>query len=423
MPIAEDPEPHPTSDSPNGSGADDPFDRLVLDDEFVKAATIKERSGRSRVLAARWKRQPPPESQPWRPPTELRRRRFGRKRKTVSPWGVERRRSRDWQTPLFVVLAGALVVAGLNVDRLHGWYTSNVADGPTEAPETAVPTAAPPTLAPDTPTADHPWAGSPAAVWPSGADAIVLPQAQAVGVFDQDEVAAQLKTVKDFLVAANLDPKTLAGGTPQAALDLLGGKSREEAEDGLAHPGGTSDPSDWASRFNPRTAIPAGDVVKLQGRTSFEADGKDGMVVHTDYTFVYAVLPGPDAGKLTPSPSQDPAPSGLAAGATPGAEPAVWTGAVSGSTEVTREIVRRVIDFRFYDPAKYDVEPGKLNFSHTNSYFGNSLCGVHDGWLEPDFPVVTSDGTEPRDGGTMDPYNRSKPLPDGTGKCGTVTRT
>lgn len=375
------------------------------------------------MLAARWKRQPPPEPQPWRPPTEVRQRRFGRKTKTASPWGVERRGSRNWQTPLFVVLAAALVLAGLNVDRLHAWYASNLADGSIQAPETAAPTAAPPTLPPDTPTVDHPWAGSPAAAWPSGADAIVLPQAQAVGVFGQDEVAAQLKTVKDFLVAANLDPKTVAGQTPQTALDLMGRKSREKAENALAHPGGTSDPRTWFSRFNPRTAIPVGDAVKVQGRMGFGSDGEDGMVVHTDYTFVYAVLPGPDAGKVTPSPSQDPAPSGPAGGTTAGTEPAIWTGTVTGSTEVTREIVRREIDFRFYDPAKYDVEPGKLNFSHINTDFGNNLCRVHDGWLEPQFPIASSDNAEPRDGSTMDPYDRSKPLPEGTGRCGTTTRT
>ncbi|NGN65557.1 hypothetical protein G5C51_16835 [Streptomyces sp. A7024] len=42
-------------------------DNPVLDDEFIQAATVTEPSARSRMLAARWRRQGrAPEPQPWR---------------------------------------------------------------------------------------------------------------------------------------------------------------------------------------------------------------------------------------------------------------------------------------------------------------------------------------------------------------------
>lgn len=44
MPRAEDP------------ACDDPFSGLVLDEEFVRQATVREPSGRRRIRAARWRR-------------------------------------------------------------------------------------------------------------------------------------------------------------------------------------------------------------------------------------------------------------------------------------------------------------------------------------------------------------------------------
>ncbi|GAA2231496.1 MULTISPECIES: SCO2583/SCO2584 N-terminal domain-containing protein [Kitasatospora] len=54
MPTAEDPQPRP-GDQPQR----DPFENLVLDEEFIRAATVQEQSGRARMLAAKWKREPP----------------------------------------------------------------------------------------------------------------------------------------------------------------------------------------------------------------------------------------------------------------------------------------------------------------------------------------------------------------------------
>ncbi|MFE0461048.1 hypothetical protein ACFW1A_17550 [Kitasatospora sp. NPDC058965] len=419
MPIAEDPDPRPSEQQP------DPFDGLVLDEEFIQGASVKEQSGRARMLAARWKRQPPEPEQAWRPPTEIRRRWYQRKAHRVDPWGnpVKRRGRGNWPTALFVVLTVAVVAAALNVQGLHSWYTSHFGGGDgsgpvqaappqpvvTQAPETAKPTAAPPTEAPQTPTVANPWAGSPAESWPAGADAIVLPEAKATGVFGRDEVAKQLQQAKDFLVAADLDPATLAGGTPQHALDLLERQSRSDVQDELAHPSREHNPDGLFSRFNPRTAVPAVTDVKLQGELTLGSDGKNGVLIHADYTFVYAVVPGPDHYR----PSASGAPSAQSV-ALRGLDPTAL---------VTREIVRRQVDFRFYDPAHYAVQRGKLSLQSWKADKGNNYCGADDGWLEPYFGTADAPGTDtPDPSTTMDPYDRSKDLPD-DGKCGTVSRT
>ncbi|WP_146258960.1 hypothetical protein [Streptomyces tateyamensis] len=420
MPIAEDPEPRPAEQP-------DPFKDLVLDEEFIQGATVKEQSGRARMLAAKWKRQPPEPEAAWRPPTEIRRRWYQRKARRVDPWGnpVKRRRGQGTvRTVAFVLLTVLVVAAALNVNGLHDWYESHYgSDGSpaaqaapasprpvvTQAPESAKPTAAPSTEAPQTPTAARPWAGSPADTWPTGADAIVLPDAKATGVFGKDQVAKQLQQAKDFLVAANLDPATLAGGTPQQALDLLERQSRSDVQNELAHPSREHNPDGLFSRFNPRTAVPAVTDVKLQGELTFEGDGKNGVLIHADYTFVYAVVPGPD--QYRPSPS-----------GAPGAQSVALLG-LDPNAVVTREIVRRQVDFRFYDPAHYDVQRGKLALQSWKVDKGNNYCGADDGWLEPYFATTSAPGTEtPDPSHTVDPYDRSKDLPD-DGKCGTVSRT
>ncbi|GAA1221573.1 hypothetical protein GCM10009665_09730 [Kitasatospora nipponensis] len=428
MPIAEDPEPKPSTEEP------DPFADLVLDEDFIRGATVKEQSGRARMLTARWKRRPPQETA-WRPPTEIRRRRFGRRAKAVDPWGNRRSRSRNWQTPLYVLLAVAVAAAALNVNGLHAWYGSHFGAGSqddgvpapvaapagprpapsTQAPESAAPTAAPTTQAPQTPTVAQPWLGSPAESYPSGADAIEVPPAQATGVFDQDQVAAQLQLVKQYLVTANLDPAVVSGGATRQVLDLLDSQERAELGSALAHPDPQHDPTTWMSRFNARTAVLAVPEIKLQGRITFEGDGKHGVLVHTDYSFVYALVPGPDR--------YQPVPQGSATPRSTTNPQSVALFQPGATTEVTREIVRRVQDFRFYDPQHYDVDPGKIVFAEGRNDMAGNYCEMGDGWLQPAFPDNDLPDRSPGTGPTTDPYDRSKPLPDGGGGCGHVSRT
>lgn len=336
-----------------------------------------------------------------------------------------------------MLLTVAVLLAALNIDGLRDWYHGGGGGAPVSAPsvgpETAQPDSAPPTLAPQTPTVDHPWAGSPAEGWPAGADAIVLPPAQAVGVFDADQVAAQLKLVKDFLVAANLDPAVVAGGRPQAALDLLDREEQDGAVKALDHPDQANDATYLFSRFDPRDAIPIGDV-RIQSRMSVEGDGEKGVLIHTDVTFVYALRPGPDAGRQQPG--SKPSASGRpAAPESPkSANPVSWTltraGDAAGGTQTARTIVRRADTYRFYNPARYRANPKKLNFSEFKSDTGNSACFVYDGFFHPQFDQFapeTLPGLETPDVPGTDPYDRITPLPapdpSAAPACGTVSRS
>ncbi|MFI6153190.1 hypothetical protein ACIBCA_10890 [Kitasatospora sp. NPDC051170] len=440
MPIAEDPEPRP--DEGREAGGKDPFADLVLDEDFVKGAEVKEQSGRTRMLSARWKHTPPVDPGGRRSvndgPTPPKRR-FGRKPKPLAydAWGnLKPVRGRfEWRTPLFIVLTVVVLLAALNVDGLRTWLHGDSSDTatpvPTVAPETAKPTTAPPRISEDTPTAAHPWAGSPAEGWPNGAEAFVLPEAKALGVFSADQVANQLQLVKDYLTATNLDPAVIAGGRPDAALAMMDREESDQAAAALDNPSKEHDATAWFSRFDQRDAIPVGAVVKVQGRITYESDGDKGVLVRTDYSYVYALRPGKEAGKR-PKPTQpaQPKPTKPADGTAKPVSLVVPVDDVAPDTPTTRTIVRRVENFRFYDPARYTVKPKKIvHAPGTTSDSANSACGVYDGFYHPGFEQFADQpgtpdapGSRPT-GPATDPYDRSKDLaPDDGGECGTVSR-
>ncbi|WP_406090202.1 hypothetical protein [Kitasatospora purpeofusca] len=445
MPIAEDPEPRPSEEPKDGTDGKDPFADLVLDEEFVRGAAVKEQTGRTRMLAARWQHTPPVDPGGRRSVNDGPgpRKRFARRARPVDPWGnPPPRRGGWWRTPLFVVLTVALVLAALNVDGLRSWYSTRFGDGSggttagtpvaTVAPEAGAPTAAPPPVDPRQPTVDRPWAGSPAEGWPTGVDAFGPEPGTVtrIGVFDADQVAAQVELVKRYLAAANLDPRTVAGGRPEAALAMLGPEGRAKAEKALAAPSRDQDPTGWFSRFDGRDAIPVGDTYRLQGRISVEGDGKRGVLVHTDFTFVYPLRPGPDAAKraTAPKPSAPARPTGSPAPGGGGVAKPVGlltpAADVAGDTWTARTVVRRVDTFRFYDPAKFDVERDRLYFERTMTDAGNTECDVYDGWYHPQFDQFAAvGGASPAPSGpTSDPYDRSQELRT-DGVCGTVTRS
>ncbi|MER5640816.1 hypothetical protein ABT095_28180 [Kitasatospora sp. NPDC002227] len=128
MPIADDPDARPEPD---------PFDGLVLDEDFVRAATVKEQSGRARMLAAKWKREPPEPVPPHGHPAP-------------QPPGPSRRLGdrlgRHWKTVLIVLAVCAMAVLGL---QLGG----TAKPAPTPAPSTVVTTPSAPADGPATPTA------------------------------------------------------------------------------------------------------------------------------------------------------------------------------------------------------------------------------------------------------------------------------
>ncbi|WP_055493385.1 hypothetical protein [Streptomyces sp. TP-A0356] len=368
---------HP--EKPEPSLPDDVWERFARDTEReIRASAPKEPSARARMVTQRLRQQDAQGIRPdgWRAPPAA---------------GARPLRRRTW-TVLGLLLALAVAVVAMKPSLIPGdpFGTGSGPAPATEPPaETAPPTAPPSAAAPGTPTVDHPFAGSPALHWADGESGIVLPGAETVGSLTKAQVATALQQTKTLLVDANLNPKTLLGARPMAALGVLDPKQSDVLADlnrSLSTPGEKYDPLMLFSRFDPREVRLVGKVVKVRGRITFARGEQASVRVHADYTFVYPVSRG-------------------------------------DSTEVTRTVVRRVVETELADPAKYTVTPGRLQLVRYEESAGNSACGVHDGFLHPQFPSATPTGAAPS-GPTTDPYDRSGDLRRGdSGLCGTASRT
>ncbi|MER7483084.1 hypothetical protein ABTX60_36515 [Streptomyces sp. NPDC126510] len=372
----------PSDDQSSASGLpDDVWEQFARDTERdIRSSAPKEPSARARMVTERLREQDARGESPpgWRTgPTN------GRASPRRKLWAV-----------LGVAVAAAVVLVALKPSLLpgdpFGTGGSQAADASPLPAETAAPTAAPGASDPEKPTLDRPFAGSPALRWAEGEAGIVLPEAKAVGPVSEDRVRQALKMTKKLLVAANLDPKTVRGARPAAALSLLDPKQPElfdELNTGLRSPSREHDPVTLFSRFDPDEVRPAGDVIKVRGRMTFEKGSQGGVAVRADYTFVYPVV------------------------------------RADGPPEVTRTIVRRVLDVELADPARYRVTPGRLLLVKYDQEIGNSSCDLYDGYLHPGFPSSPSAGPTPS-GPATDPYDRSRGIDHGDGgHCGTVTRT
>ncbi|MGW4030230.1 hypothetical protein ACWEFL_13035 [Streptomyces sp. NPDC004838] len=342
----------------------------------------KEPSARARMVAARLRDQPQPEGRRTGPAGREADGRARRRRRILGGLGV--------------LAAIGLVVAmrpELVTDR---WEAGDVGAKSTTplAPETARPTTAPAEeLFPDTPTLKEPFRGSPAAVWADGAAGIQVPEARAVGGMSKAQVEHALRSTRELLISANLDPATLRGERPAAAFKLIDPLQKDGhglLERGLRKPSAREDPLWLFSRFDPAEVRVVGDVVKTRGRMAFGESERPGAVrVNTDYTFVYPLAR---------------------------AEP--------GSEEVTRTIVRRQMTFELYDPAKVVTTPGRLYVTRMDMSSGNAECGKDgEGFLRPQFLADRARSSSGAAGPTVDPYDRSKDLALLPQECGTVTRT
>ena len=380
--------PRPGAGEEGGSSSssipDDMWEKFLEDSERdIRSSAPKEPSARARMVTERLREQDARGESPpgWRtgPAWQEMNGRAARRRK----WAV-----------FGVTVTAAVVLVALKPSLLPGDPFGAGESGAAEAAplpdETAAPTAAPGASDPETPTLDRPFAGSPAERWADGEAGIVLPETKAVGAVSADRVGQALKLTKKLLVGANLDPKTVRGARPEAALTVLDPKQPGLLDDlgtGLRSPSRKHDPVTLFSRFDADKVRPAGDVIKTRGRMTFEKGTQGGVAVHADYTFVYPVV------------------------------------RADGPTEVTRTIVRRVLDVELADPARYEVTPGRLLLMNYDQEIGNSSCFVYDGYLHPEFTSSRSEGPDPS-GPATDPYDRSKPIERGDdGDCGTVTRT
>lgn len=364
---------------------DDVWEQFARDTERdIRGSAPKEPSARARLVTERLRQQEARGELPegWRtgPAHQGTKGRAGRSR-------------RLW-TVIGVAVAVAVAVVAMKPSLLPGdpfgsGSPESAAASPLPA-ETAAPTAPPAATDPETPTLDEPFAGSPALTWADGASGIVLPEATALGRIPEDRVATALQLTKKLLVGSNLDPKTVRGERPVAALAILDPKQPELFDDlnrSLRTPDKDDDPLSMFSRFDPAEVRLVSDVIKTRGRMTFKKGDQGGVAVRADYTFVYPVV------------------------------------RTDGSVEVTRTIVRRVLEVELLDPARYVATPDRLNVLHRDRDVGNTACGIHDGYMHPQFPSAAPTG-DPATGPTADPYDRSRELgADGAGQCGTASRT
>lgn len=360
---------------------DDVWEQFARDTERdIRDSAPKEPSARAREVTERLRRQEARGELPegWR---------------TGPAWQQKKSRRGLWSV-LAVAAAAVVAVVAVRPSLVPGDPFGGGADsaGAVSSPlpqETAAPTAAPSAEPSQLPTLDDPFAGSPAKRWADGAAGIAVPEAKAVGGRSAAKVAQALELTRKLLVGSNLDPATLRGQRPAAALDVLDPLQKDVRgllETGLRKPDRKHDPLWMFSRFDPEEVRPVGDVVKTRGRMTFKAGDHASVAVHADYTFVYPVVQ------------------------------------TNGSTEVTRTIIRRILDVEVSDPSKYQVTPGKLTVVHWDQDINNSACEVYDGYLHPSFSSAEPTGAAPT-GPTSDPYDRSKPLDaDRDKSCGTVSR-
>ncbi|MGW2862683.1 hypothetical protein [Streptomyces sp. NPDC001205] len=379
---------------------DEIWEQFVRDTEQdIRKSAPKEPSARARMVTERLRKEQeaaqggargrkgkkrPAEPEGWRTGPAWREMdgRAGRRRRM---WGV-----------LGVLAAAAVLLVALNPSRALSLVTGDSGSGGEATaqlpPETAAPTAAPSFADdPDRPTLKEPFRGSPAAQYADGAAGIELPEATALGGLSKEQVAAALARTRDVLIDADLNPGTLRGGRPEAALALIDPLQHDVLGDlttALAKPDKEHDPLNFFSRFDPNRVRLVGDVIKTRGRMTFSKDARSGVVVHADYTFVYPVV------KAAP-----------------------------GSQEVARTIVRRILDVQAPDPSVMRSTAGKLWITNYDVDIANSQCAVYDGYLHPEFADETPSGPSPS-GSALDPYDRSRDLkrdrPEG---CGLVSRT
>ncbi|GAA3377982.1 hypothetical protein [Streptomyces racemochromogenes] len=336
-------------------------------------------AGRRGALGRRGRRTPgdPPgwrTGPSWQEAEDRRRRRRGL-RATAASVGI-------------AALALVVVRPELLIDRLTGKTEAREAGAgaPPLPGESVRPTAAPDAAHPDRPTPEEPFRGSPAARWADGAAGIEVPEAAATGGWSREAVADALSKAKRFLVAANLDPRTVRGERPEAAMALLDPRQPEvpeRLERSLTQPGGgENSPAILFTRFDPAEVQPVGHVVKVRGSMRAEAGDPGELLLVTDYTFVHPMA--------------------------------------RADRSVQRTIVRRQITFSVLDPARWRATAGRLQLHTYKAEWSNVRCEPTGGFLHPDFPQDRPGGTQPS-GPATDPYDRSGDI-QGDG-CGTVTRS
>ncbi|MGW3389525.1 hypothetical protein [Streptomyces cinereoruber] len=237
-------------------------------------------------------------------------------------------------------------------------------------------------------TTGLPFRGSPATRWDRTdvASSMLPPQAEPVGKLSAEQVAAGLETVREFVREANVSDEVLLGEHPEGALALLapGDPVRREMEAALARPGQGRDPLAMFTRFDPDEIVVMEDT-RAEGSMTYEATPTGELLVHADYTFVYAVLKAEGGWEVRP-----------------------------GREEVARVVVRRQLSAT--------VRKGKIVLGPSAHMIANNACrAAGDGFIHP---LFSKEAAKVKDGKRFDPYEAGTRLADTpAGACLIPTRT
>ncbi len=239
-------------------------------------------------------------------------------------------------------------------------------------------------------TAADPFAGSVAASFANGAAGIVPPLAHAVGPYTSTQVASAYATVKNLLVAANLNLLTLYGYRPTAFANLLTSQQRSWFYEHLTKPVRPKNGQPWLTRtwvtsFAPGTQL-VGSIIKVHGAPMtanvVTVNHHPALQISANYLFVYAV-------------EQD--------------------GQPNSRLRIVGHEFATVQFARWYGRGG-SLQPWIYDFG--DSYAG-AQCGTTDGFVHPAFPLAGPGKVRPS-GPPINPYNLAQRAPKG---CQPVTGT
>lgn len=412
--------PHEHGDTPDepGKAADgqggEPFEGLVLDEDFIRGAHQREPSARARMLEARWRREPPRDTG-FREAADRASDPFdGGTGRSAGDRYARGRRARRRALRFGLVWLILLALAYVNRYAVHDLFSSSNNRGlpGDSSPMTAQPpmsgvasgVASGPTTTPfdpKRPTREHPFAGSPAVHYADGASGIVLPDVKPVPGYSPRQVTNALVVMKRLLVEGNLNPAMTTGGDPRGYLAWIDPEHdlHTKLPKALAAQGDEAhDALDWVTRFDPGEIELVGPVVKVNGVITYAVTDAGVLSVRADYSFVYGV-------------------------AKTGSGPA---------GEVTRVVVRRALEVWFVGQGntRYaETRDGTVWAHDARADLSNSSCERRDGFIRPEFPEDLI-GASPRSGPREDPYDRSDPIltpepspaPGDTAECVDLSR-
>jgi hypothetical protein len=229
-------------------------------------------------------------------------------------------------------------------------------------------------------TVADPFAGSPAERYQDGQAGIVPPAAHPVGGFSAAQVTAAYVVTERMLIAANLDPQTLRGGSPDTFARLLAPQLRsyfigQLDKIGVDNHGYGRSTRSWVASFAPGSTAFVGDIIKVDGsmeaRTAVDS-GRHVLRIHFDYLFVYPVQrPGQPQTRM-------------------------------------RIVLQQSGDADF---AQWNDPGGPLQAWWLPAGAGGAAgarCDVHDGYIHPEFPGSSPDRVHPS-GIPVNPYDQKNP--------------